>query len=621
MDSRTRALKHYQQGRWHDARAGLEKHLSVHPDDIESRFRLADVHGHLNDLAAAEDQLRKILVLRNDIPEVHFMLGMALQVQGLYEQSISAFTEAVRLRHNYTDACAQRGVSHYGLGQLAESEQDLREVLRQSPGHAVAYRYLPTLYKYLGRLDEAEDFYRTRIAQDPRDLASHTNLALMLAGQCRIEEAIESCRRALAVDPDYTGAHSNLCFAMNYLYQADPADIKRVHERAGQAYARRATEVSQRLSTPGEKKNARLKIGYLSADFRLHAVSFFIEPLLTHHEFSQFEVTCYSTTTRRDDVTERLKQLGVNWVDAALMPDAALTNRIRSDGIDILVDLSGHTGNTRLGVFAARAAPVQVTYLGYPNTTGLPNMDYRLTDAIADPPDADRFYTERQVRLAGGFLCYQPFPESPPVARTQRDTIVFGSFNHQPKINSEVIRTWAAILDAIPGSQLVLKNSAVAHGTTAQRCRDAFRQYGITPDRLVLLESKPRYTDHLSTYHGIDVALDPFPYNGTTTTFDAIWMGVPVITLAGDRHTGRVGQSIMTHLQLDELIAGDESDYVRNAVELACDEQRLNDYRSTLREKLVSSSLCDGARIAREVEAAFRQMSVHQRDASRACRR
>ncbi|MBE9525222.1 MAG: hypothetical protein IMY76_08985, partial [Chloroflexi bacterium] len=232
--------------------------------------------------------------------------------------------------------------------------------------------------------------------------------------------------------------------------------------------------------------------------------------------------------------------------------------------------------------------------------------------------DADRFYTEQQFRLAGGFLCYQPYPESPPVARTQRDSIVFGSFNHQPKINSEVIRTWAAILDAVPGSQLVLKNSAVAHGTTAQRCLDTFGQHGITPDRLVLLGSKPLYADHLATYHDIDVALDPFPYNGTTTTFDAIWMGVPVITLAGDRHSCRVGQSIMTNLQLDELIAADENDYIRKAIELASDEQRLNDYRSTLREKLVSSSLCDGARIAREVEAAFRQMSIRQSDTSRA---
>lgn len=609
-------MKLYRQGRWHDARAGLEKHLSVHPDDIESRFRLADIHGHLNDFAGAKNHLRMILALRNDIPEVYFMLGMVLQAQALYEQSIDSFTEAMRLRPSYTDACAQRGVSYYGLKQLFESEQDFKEVIRQSPGHAVAYRYLPTLYKYQGRLDEAEDFYRTRIEQNASDLASHTNLALMLTGQCRIDEAIESCHRALAVDPEYTAAHSNLCFAMNYLLHSNPADIRRVHERAGRAYAQRATQVLQRLGAAGDKKNARLKIGYVSPDFRLHAVAFFIEPLLTHHDPSQFEIICYSTTTRRDNVTEKLKQSGVNWVDAAPMTEAALTTRIRSDEVDILVDLSGHTGDTRLGVFATRAAPIQVTYLGYPNTTGLPSMDYRLTDAIADPPDADRYHTERLLRLAGGFLCYLPFPESPPVARTKRDVITFGSFNHQPKINPEVIRTWVAILNAVPGSRLVLKNSAIAHGTTAQRCRDAFGRHGIRSDRLVFLESKPLYADHLATYHEIDVALDPFPYNGTTTTFDSIFMGVPVITLAGDRHAGRVGQSILTHLQLEELIACDERDYIRKAVELSGDEQRLNDYRSALRERMLNSPLCDGARIAREVETAFRQMLTDHGNAS-----
>jgi predicted O-linked N-acetylglucosamine transferase (SPINDLY family) len=608
MDQRARALKHYLSSNWAEACAGYELHLTHQPADVESRFRLADVYGHLNDFAAAESHLRIILDLRNDIPEVFFMLGMALQQQRLYEQSIEAFNCAIALRRGYTDAFAQRGLSYFGLGKLAESESDLREVLGQVPGHAVTYRYLPSVLKYQGKLDEAEAFYRAWIARNPRDPVSYSNLALMLAGQCRIEEAIEACRHALKLDSDDTGAHSNSCFATNYLASGDPAAIKRVHERAGQAYARRAPLVTTPLRAEVPNEGSRLKVGYVSADFRLHAVAFFVEPLLVHHDKLAFDITCYSTTTRPDEVTERLKRSATHWLDAGLMSDASLAARIRADGVNILVDLSGHTGESRLGVFAARAAPVQVTYLGYPNTTGLRAMDYRITDDIADPPGADSRYTEKLMRLPGGFLCYQPYPESPPAGRDPGGPLTFGSFNHQPKINPEVIRTWAAILDAVPGSRLILKNSAVAHGTIAQRCRDSFARENVDPNRVELLKSRPLYVDHLATYREIDIALDTFPYNGTTTTCDALWMGVPVVTLAGNLHAGRVGQSILARLGLDEWIAGDRDAYIRKVVELANDETRRIQYRESLRDRMQRSSLCDGARVAREVEAVYRRM-------------
>jgi predicted O-linked N-acetylglucosamine transferase (SPINDLY family) len=294
------------------------------------------------------------------------------------------------------------------------------------------------------------------------------------------------------------------------------------------------------------------------------------------------------------------------------MEPAQIAELVRSDAIDILVDLGGHTADDFLRVFARKPAPVQVTWLGYPNTTGLAAMDYRLTDALVDPAGtADEYHSEALVRLSGGFLCYLPPHHAPPVSPSpaaQFLAVTFGSFNTLQKITPEVVDAWTRILIAVPGSRLLLKRAPFRNSAVANRYRQMFQKAGIESDRVLLQDQTPSPADHLAQYSQIDVALDTFPYNGTTTTCEALWMGVPVICLAGNRHAGRVGASLLSRLGMADLIAGDFDDYVQVAVALANDPTRLAGLRTSLRSRMAASSLCDAAKFARSVEAAYRAM-------------
>jgi predicted O-linked N-acetylglucosamine transferase (SPINDLY family) len=310
-------------------------------------------------------------------------------------------------------------------------------------------------------------------------------------------------------------------------------------------------------------------------------------------------------------MTERLKQRSHHWHNIRGKTDDDVAALIRADAIDILIDLAGHTENNRLPVFARKPAPVQVTYLGYPNTTGLRTIDYRLTDIEADPPGQEPYHTEQLVRLPHGFLCYTSPPDAPAVTALPTSTVghvTFGSFNNLAKMTPEVIGLWAQILKAIPGSRLVIKNKSMKDGPTRERYLALFRETGITEDRLDFVAWIPEAADHLGAYAHVDIALDTFPYNGTTTTCEALWMGVPVITLAGERHAARVGVSLLTRVGLTELIAQSPEEYVKLAVELAADTERLVQLRAGMRERMKHSPLCDAKSFTRDLETAYRGM-------------
>ncbi len=311
-------------------------------------------------------------------------------------------------------------------------------------------------------------------------------------------------------------------------------------------------------------------------------------------------------------MTDRLRSLSRSWYDVRSMSNHDLADRIRGNRIDILVDLTGHTGNNRLLTFTRKPAPVQVTYLGYPNTTGMPSINYRLTDAWVDPPGmTDSYYTEVLVRLPHGFLCYQAPSGSPDVGPPpcmERHQITFGSFNNLAKISPETITLWASILRAVPDSRLIVKNLSLQDETTRKQLHDKFLKYGVLTEQLELLPPEYQLSSHLAKYQQVDIALDTFPYNGTTTTCEAMWMGVPVITLAGNMHAGRVGISILSQLGLDECIAQTTDEYVAIAGKLAADKERLAELRGSLREKMSKSTLCDGAGFAQAIECAYREM-------------
>jgi predicted O-linked N-acetylglucosamine transferase (SPINDLY family) len=441
------------------------------------------------------------------------------------------------------------------------------------------------------------------------DSTVHHYIANVLKAQGRMNEAIAEYRRTLKLNPRLPGAHSDMLLAMNY----DPPDIETVFNEHREWGRRHAYAGAGMAAYRGSRVADRpLRIGYVSPDFYEHAVTFFFEPLLANHDRAKVVPVCYSATRKPDHVTARLRSLSALWRDINAMNDDQLANQIHADAIDILVDLAGHMGENRLSVFSRKAAPIQVSWLGYPNTTGLTTMDYRLTDDMADPPGlTDRFYTERLFRLPRGFLCYQPPAAAPAVGVSPfaaAGHITFGSCNNLSKVTFAVIALWSAILHAVPGSRLILKSASLTDIATREPYYREFEKHGIMRARLDFRGLNWKLADHQSVYNEIDIALDPFPYNGATTTCEALWMGVPVITLAGKAHAGRVGVSLLTQAGLTELIAESPDDYVRIAAELANSPARLSELRSTLRRRMVASPLCDAKAFAQAVEDAYRVM-------------
>jgi predicted O-linked N-acetylglucosamine transferase (SPINDLY family) len=431
----------------------------------------------------------------------------------------------------------------------------------------------------------------------------HFNLGGLYKEFGRTAESIAAYRRALRVAPDNATLHSNLLLVMNYSDELSAADIHAEHLRYGERFSRRYAS-----PRPDRRWPRRLRIGYVSPDLHGHVVTYFLEPLLANHDRSKFEVFCYHTHLTKDATTERLRSLAAQWRDCEDLSDAQLAELVREDAIDILVDLAGHTGYNRLPAFAMKPAPVQVTYLGYPNTTGLGAVDYHLTDAYADPPEADRYSVERPLRLPGSYFCYRPFPNPPEVGPPPfgaRGFITFGCFNHFSKISRSFLLAVAEILRAVPGSRFFLKCRPLGIAAVEQSVRQVFAEAGIERDRIDLRGWEARYANHLTAYNEVDIALDSFPYNGATTTCEAIWMGVPVVTLVGDRHAGRMGLSLLSALGLDELVAHNNADYVRICADLASDGGRLARLRESLRQTLRGSRLLDESRFTRGLEAAY----------------
>ena len=429
--------------------------------------------------------------------------------------------------------------------------------------------------------------------------------------QGKLDDARVCYDQTLSLKPDFTEADSNRLFSLHYgsdhSAQALLAEHRRWDERHG------GDGSMPRLSYDNARDpERRLRIGYVSADFRRHSVSYFLTSVLGAHDRSAVEVFCYSNSAINDDVTARLRASAGHWRSVVGVSDDDAAAMIQHDGVDILVDLSGHTAKNRLTLFARKPAPVQVNWMGYPNTTGLAAMDYRLVDPITDPQGvSDGWASEALVRLEGGFLCYEPPGDAPPVTAPPSlasGAITFGSFNNPTKLSDQTVETWASVLGRVAGSRLLLKGKPFGDEGARSLLQARFAAHGIDPERLILKSLIGSVGSHLETYGQVDIALDPFPYNGTTTTCEALWMGVPVVSLIGERHAGRVGASLLARAGSEELIAGHQGRYVEIAAGLAADPARLADLRKTLRARLPASSLCDAAGFTASLEAALRQM-------------
>jgi predicted O-linked N-acetylglucosamine transferase (SPINDLY family) len=426
-----------------------------------------------------------------------------------------------------------------------------------------------------------------------------------------VEESIDAQRRAVAANPSWHEARSGLLFTRQCLAENDLVSFFEEHRswdriHAGHLAGTIASHPNSRAA------NRRLRIGLVSPDLKEHPVIRFLLPFLEHHDREQIELFAYAQVSEPDEWTEQARKQVAHWRSLVNVPDAQAAELIRGDEIDILVDLAGHTNGNRLMVFARKPAPVQVTYLGYPGTTGLSAMDYRITDALADPPGmTEAHHSEQLIRLPGCAWCYGPDTEAlpGPSPAALRGHVTFGSFNNLAKVNDRMLRVWARILESVPGSRLLLKSAGFLSMDARKRTREALISgTNISEERLDIRGPEDSHQTHLELYREMDIALDTFPYHGTTTTCEALWMGVPVVTLAGQSHVSRVGVSLLTNIGLPELVAESEDEYVRIAVELARDVEQLVNYRSNLRDKMLGSQLLDAPSFAREIEGAFRQM-------------
>lgn len=433
-------------------------------------------------------------------------------------------------------------------------------------------------------------------------------LASILARQARHDEAITFYQQALTLAPHYDAAWRSMLQSMNYSGTHTPQAIFAAHCDAAARFP-----VAQRppVAAAHLQPNHRLRIGYVSADFCRHAVACFIRPVLAHHDNAHHAIFCYATG-REDAVTPTLRATVEQWRQLSHCSDDQLAQTIAADDLDILVELSGYTDGHRLGVMAQRLAPIQVTYLGYPNTTGLPAIDYRLTDAIADPPgEADALHTETLVRLPNTFLCYSPPCTLPPADTTpylRNGHITFGSFNNFAKLSDNAIALWAGALTAVPTAKMLLKTHGLQDPGLRALVLDRFQHAGIAPDRIIIMPPQDNHDEHFRSYGEMDIALDAFPYHGTTTTLDALWMGVPVITLAGDRHAARVSASILHNVGLDDLVADSPEAFARIAHTLANTPDRLQALRQQLRHTLIASPLMDAPTFTHQLEKTYQRM-------------
>ena len=589
--------------------------LAVNPADPAYHNNLGNVLSNLGRLEEAAGAIGHALEHQPDNPQVRNNMGIILRRLGRFDEAARHFQGAVTAKPDYVEAHSNFGNLLMDMERFDDAAATFRHALELNPGFAVAHGNLGNALKRGGRYQEAIASYRRALKIEPAFGDALNNLAEALKETGEVAEAIPLYRRALAQGKgdqgtghatSLEGVHANLLFALNCLPDMDPAAVLAEHR----AWAGRLAPPAQPARHDPQR---RLRVGYVSADFRRHSVAYFIEPVLEHHDRSAFEVFCYANVARPDEVTDRLRGRAEHWRDIRIHDDGAAARMIRDDAIDILVDLGGHTMDSRLAVFARRPAPVQVTWLGYPNTTGLAGMDYRLTDAVADPEGTDAWHSERLVRLAGGFLCYRPrtdAPEVPPPEGSHGDAgrpVTFISCNNLAKVTPSVVETWAAILGRVPGSRMVLKAKGLYDDHTRSRVTDRFAAHGIAPDRIEtrgwIVEGSP-----LAVYAGADVALDTFPYNGTTTTCESLWMGVPVVTLAGDRHAARVGASILGRLGLTDLVSATPAAYTECAVALAGDAERRQELRRDLRAMMAASGLTDGPAFTAKLEDAYRTM-------------
>jgi protein O-GlcNAc transferase len=595
-----------------EALRAYEDTLELRPDIAEYHFNRGDVLRVLERLDEAAAAYEAAIRLKPDFSEAHANLGIVLHLLERNEAAVEALQRAVDIRPDYFEAWQSMGHTLRRLGRHADAADAYRRAAELRPDDAVAHKDLGRELKDLARYEEAIAALRRALALQPDSSEAINLLAGLLLDTGCLDDAYETYRRGLALHPE--GAfvlHSNFLLALNYQAGASPESLLAEARAFGEKAARKATPFAHHANVPDPDR--RLRVGLVSGDLGQHPVGFFLQNVLESLDPGKLELFAYETATRQDALHQRLRRSIPHWCDArvAALDDEALANRIRSDGIDILIDLAGHTAQNRLPLFAWKPAPVLMTWLGYLGTTGVDAMDYILVDNWALPPAEDGQFTETPWRLPETYICFTP-PDLPvevgPLPALDNGYVTFGCFNNLSKITDEVVACWARLLQAVPDSRLYLKTKSLGQPEVRERLVEKFARLDIDAGRLILEGQFASHEAHFRAYRQVDIALDPFPYPGITTTMEALWMGAPVLSMRGRHFISHQGETILHNLGLPQWIAENEDEYVAKASALARDVPALADVRAGLRERLLASPLSDAPRFARNFEQALRGM-------------
>ena len=593
-------------GRKDDAIAAYREALKLDADDPKIHANLGTTLRELGRFDEALVSLQRSIELDPNAPLAHTLLGNLYLDLRRTDEAIASYERAVTLEPRFAEAYSNLGNGYGQAGRYADAVAAIAKCIALKPQWPDAYVNLSDALRHLGRLEESVNAAQKALDLQPQSAASRVNLGNALISQGRVEEAIVAWRAAADIAPQWGAAASNVLLALHNR-EEDPHKLFDEHRR----WADRFIAPVEATATPPSARvhggDRRIRIGYVSSDLRRHPVGRFMLPILEHHDRERFEVVCYSGVGNPDEVTMSLRSHCDAWHDVAPLSDERLAALIREHAIDILVDLAGHTAGGRLYTFARKPAPVQVTYLGYPDTTALRAMDYRITDAIADPVGAsEQFNTETLSRIDGCFLSLR-LPEQGPRNPEAPDARVrFGCFNNFTKVSPHIVKLWARILNEATDARLLLRSRGLSDPATARRILDMLASHDGPIDRIDLLGHEE--SNHLDRYNTIDIALDTFPYSGTSTTCDALSMGAPVVTLQGRTHASRVSASLLTAAGVPQWIATNDDHYVKLAVELAKQGCRTVEQRRSLRDQVAQSMLCDERNFVRKLEVAYAEM-------------
>ncbi|MDL2339522.1 MAG: tetratricopeptide repeat protein [Pseudomonadota bacterium] len=597
-------------GHLDEAIACYEQALRLNPGLAVAHSNLAAARGLraarnssslTNDIPTEEviEGMRLAVSLDPKDPELHRNFGTLLERVGRHDDAARAFNQALTIRPSDAAACVALGKCLMALGGFELAREMFEKWLALNGRDADVMRVLAGVLLRMGEADSALQWTDRALALAPNPLTAMEAGSALIQLR-RLDEGLRRCRQALDDSGRNPALYPVLLLGLNYLHE-DPATILAAHAEFGALVPRPTARPPRRIRAPGE----RLRVGYVSGDFLRHSVSFFISPLLEHHDKSRFEVVCYHNNARSDHVTERLKSCGHRFVECAHLTDEGLAKRIADDGIDILIDLAGPTAQSRILMFAMAPAPLQIAYLGYPTVTGVPGIDFRVTDGVIDPGDMPESASEVPLRLPHTMFCYRP-DDAPALALppSQRNGfITFGSFNNAAKISDHTLDLWAAAMHAVAGSRLLLKAATLAQASIRLDIERALAERGIAAERLSMHARAADDQGHLALYNEIDIGLDTYPYNGATTTCEALWMGVPVISRRGRTHTSRMGASLLGAIDRNDCVADSDAEFAARAATLASGVDALASWRAAARDALRASPLMGHAAFTREFEA------------------